>query len=264
MDALRDGGPRATSALDAVGVGSAVPRHLRRHADALRRQRGGPGVARARRAPGHGPLAPGRREAPADAVEPARRCVDPTTRCSPGSATRPWVYFVHSLHGVPDDPAVVAATCDYGGPVDAAFRRGQRVRHAVPPGEVGARRARACSATSSTVAAGARDRVMRAVPGDRPARRAGRAARARATTTRETVYGDDPVAVAPGVRRRRARRGSTSSTSTPPARGEPVNRPVVAAIAARGRRARQRADRRRRAHASTTPRRWPTPASPGS
>ena len=36
----------------------------------------------------------------------------------------PWVYFVHSLHAVPDDPAVVAATCAYGGVVNAAFRYG--------------------------------------------------------------------------------------------------------------------------------------------
>ena len=36
----------------------------------------------------------------------------------------PWVYFVHSLHGVPADPAVVAATCEYGGTVNAAFRHG--------------------------------------------------------------------------------------------------------------------------------------------
>jgi glutamine amidotransferase len=36
----------------------------------------------------------------------------------------PWVYFVHSLHAVPVDPAVVAATCDYGGVVNAAFRSG--------------------------------------------------------------------------------------------------------------------------------------------
>ncbi len=35
-----------------------------------------------------------------------------------------WVYFVHSLHGVPDDPAVVAATCDYGTTLNAAFRSG--------------------------------------------------------------------------------------------------------------------------------------------
>jgi glutamine amidotransferase len=35
----------------------------------------------------------------------------------------PCVYFVHSLHGVPDDPGVVAATCEYGGEINAAFRR---------------------------------------------------------------------------------------------------------------------------------------------
>jgi glutamine amidotransferase len=33
-----------------------------------------------------------------------------------------WVYFVHSLHGVPTDPDVVVATCDYGGELNAAFR----------------------------------------------------------------------------------------------------------------------------------------------
>ena len=38
--------------------------------------------------------------------------------------THPWVYFVHSLHGVPDDPAVVAATCEYGAQLNAAFRLG--------------------------------------------------------------------------------------------------------------------------------------------
>lgn len=35
-----------------------------------------------------------------------------------------WMYFVHSLHGVPDDPTVVVATCEYGGQVNAAFRSG--------------------------------------------------------------------------------------------------------------------------------------------
>jgi glutamine amidotransferase len=35
-----------------------------------------------------------------------------------------WVYFVHSLHGVPDDPTTVVATCDYGGAANAAFRSG--------------------------------------------------------------------------------------------------------------------------------------------
>ena len=41
-----------------------------------------------------------------------------------GLGERPWFYFVHSLHGVPDDPSTIAATCDYGGPVNAAFRSG--------------------------------------------------------------------------------------------------------------------------------------------
>jgi glutamine amidotransferase len=37
---------------------------------------------------------------------------------------RPWVYFVHSLQGRPDDPDAVIATCEYGGTINAAFRRG--------------------------------------------------------------------------------------------------------------------------------------------
>jgi glutamine amidotransferase len=35
-----------------------------------------------------------------------------------------WMYFVHSFHAVPADPAVVTATCDYGGPVVAAVAQG--------------------------------------------------------------------------------------------------------------------------------------------
>ena len=34
-----------------------------------------------------------------------------------------WVYFVHSLHGVPMDPSLVAATCDYSVTLNAAFRQ---------------------------------------------------------------------------------------------------------------------------------------------
>ncbi len=40
-----------------------------------------------------------------------------------GLGERPWVYFVHSLHGVPHDPAHVVATCEYGSTLNAAFRR---------------------------------------------------------------------------------------------------------------------------------------------
>ncbi len=41
-----------------------------------------------------------------------------------GLGDAPWVYFVHSLHGVPDDPDVVAATVEYGSTLNAAFRLG--------------------------------------------------------------------------------------------------------------------------------------------
>jgi glutamine amidotransferase len=41
-----------------------------------------------------------------------------------GLGEAPWMYFVHSLHGVPDDPDVVAATVEYGTTLNAAFRLG--------------------------------------------------------------------------------------------------------------------------------------------
>jgi glutamine amidotransferase len=37
--------------------------------------------------------------------------------------SKTWMYFVHSLHGVPDDSTAVAATCEYGGTLNAAFRQ---------------------------------------------------------------------------------------------------------------------------------------------
>jgi len=49
---------------------------------------------------------------------------DPDDPMFAGLGDRPWCYFVHSLHGVPDDPAAVAATCEYGGTLNAAFRSG--------------------------------------------------------------------------------------------------------------------------------------------
>lgn len=35
-----------------------------------------------------------------------------------------WFYFVHSLHGVPDDPSTVVGTCEYGVTLNVAFRAG--------------------------------------------------------------------------------------------------------------------------------------------
>jgi glutamine amidotransferase len=52
-----------------------------------------------------------------DIVEPA----DPMLR---NLGDDPYVYFVHSLHGVPDDAGAVVATVEYGTTINAAFRRG--------------------------------------------------------------------------------------------------------------------------------------------
>lgn len=41
-----------------------------------------------------------------------------------GLDDEPWFYFVHSLHGVPDDPTAVVGTCEYGATLNAAFRVG--------------------------------------------------------------------------------------------------------------------------------------------
>jgi glutamine amidotransferase len=50
--------------------------------------------------------------------------VDPNEPLLQDLGDEPYVYFVHSLHGVPDDDAVVAATVDYGTTLNAAFRLG--------------------------------------------------------------------------------------------------------------------------------------------
>ncbi len=55
-----------------------------------------------------------------------------------GLGDAPWVYFVHSLHGVPSDPAAVVASCDYGGTVNAVFRRGNVVATQFHPEKSGA------------------------------------------------------------------------------------------------------------------------------
>ncbi len=48
---------------------------------------------------------------------------DPAEPMLRGLGTDAYVYFVHSLHGVPDDASMVAATVDYGTTINAAFRR---------------------------------------------------------------------------------------------------------------------------------------------
>lgn len=41
-----------------------------------------------------------------------------------GLAEHPYVYFVHSYHAVPDDPAVITATTEYGEQLTAAVAKG--------------------------------------------------------------------------------------------------------------------------------------------
>ena len=55
-----------------------------------------------------------------------------------GLGESPWVYFVHSLHGVPDDPTTMVASCDYGGTVNAVFRAGNVVATQFHPEKSGA------------------------------------------------------------------------------------------------------------------------------
>jgi glutamine amidotransferase len=57
-----------------------------------------------------------------------------------GLGDNPWVYFVHSLHGVPTRQSAVVATCEYGGIVNAVFRQGNVVAtqfHPEKSGSVG-------------------------------------------------------------------------------------------------------------------------------
>ena len=137
-----------------------------------------------------------------------------------------------------DDPDAVVATCDYGGAGRRRGRARQRVRHAVPPREV--ERRRACALLANFVGGACRrDDADGPLPGHRPARRAGACACYQGDYDRETVYGDDPVAVAAAF----ADAGAPwiHVVDLDAARtGEPVNRPVVAAIAAAGRRRRCR------------------------
>lgn len=55
-----------------------------------------------------------------------------------GLGEHPWVYFVHSLHGVPEQPDAVVATCDYGGTVNAVFRSGNVLATQFHPEKSGA------------------------------------------------------------------------------------------------------------------------------
>ncbi|MBM3828298.1 MAG: imidazole glycerol phosphate synthase subunit HisH [Actinobacteria bacterium] len=54
------------------------------------------------------------------------------------AAGGPWVYFVHSLHGVPRDESDVVATCEYGSTLNAVFRHGNVIATQFHPEKSGA------------------------------------------------------------------------------------------------------------------------------
>ena len=151
-----------------------------------------------------------------------------------GLGERPWFYFVHSLHGVPDDPSTIAATCDYGGPVNAAFRRGNVFATQFHPEKSAAA---GLGLLGNFVSALSVPRSMTMLYPSIDLR-GGRVVRLRqGDYAAETDLRRRPGRAWPRVLRRRARRGSTSSTSTRRARasrstGRPWP-PIVAAVAGR-------------------------------
>src|SRR5690606_20373108 len=229
----RGAAPRRARRADAGGGGlrPAVPGDLRGYAAPLRRLRGVTGRRGARRAAGDRAAAPSWGEAPADAVEP------------PAPADR-----VAAARGARRGPlgvlrALLRGGGDLGRDRDLRLRRarhrggpaGAGVRHPVPPREVGGHGAR-------------RARQLRAARGRRPLRRGpreelmdlypaidllgGRCVRLyQGDYDRETVYGDDPIAQARSFEAAGA--PWIHVVDLDAARtGEPVNRDVVASIAA--------------------------------
>ena len=138
------------------------------------------------------------------------------------------MYFVHS-YAAEAEAADVVATCDYGGPVTAMVERERHVGHPVPSRRSPAPTVSSCSVASWT-SAGERSPVMGLYPAIDL--RGGRCVRLyQGDFDQETVYGDDPVAQARLFAD--AGREWIHVVDLDAARtGEPVNRPVIAAVAA--------------------------------
>ena len=140
---------------------------------------------------------------------------------------------------VPDDPRDVVATCDYGGPVVAAVaagttcgRRSSTRRSRGHDGPGPPRQLRRGGRRRPSPPDGAR---RGSVPGHRPPGRPRCVRLLQGDYDQETVYGDDPVAVAEGSRR--------------PARLGPRRRPRRGPHRRSGRTARRGGDRGRRRRA---------------
>ena len=149
----------------------------------------------------------------------------PATRCSPGSTSGRGSTSSTPCTPCPTDPGVVVATCDYGGVVNAAFRLGNVFATQFHP-EKSANAGRRCSATSSRLLG----RVTGlTTPELYPAidLRGGRVVRLReGDFADETVYGDDPAAVATSFCEQGARWIHVVDLDAART-GEPSNRAVV-------------------------------------
>ena len=208
---------------DGARRGHAVPRHLRRHADALRGLGGGPRHRRPRR-----PARPRSERLPAGVKRPQMQWNRPAppparARLLAGLDAEPWVYFVHSYAPASGDDVV--ATCDYGGaspPPSSAARVWATQFHPEKSGAVGLallanfveRQRGPTPPAALTVelfpAIDLRDgAAVRLVEGD---------------FDRETLL-RRPGRRGPPLRRRPGPAGSTSSTSTRPAPASPSTGP---------------------------------------
>ena len=182
--------------------------------------------------PGSRALDPARCEAARRCSGTRCSCNDRTIRLFAGLGAEPWMYFVHSLHAVPDDAASVAATCEYGTELTAAIRQGNVFAtqfHPEKSGTAGLELLANFTAWPPGSSAPERPAMIELYPAIDV--RGGRCVRLhQGDYQQETVYSDDPVAVALGFAAAGARWIHVVDLDAARS-GEPENRAVVGAIA---------------------------------
>ena len=177
-----------------------------------------------------------------------RSTITPGSRLGAHLPDPAWLYFVHSYAPEPDDDARRRGVVRLRPPVRGRDRGRPGLGDAVPPREVGRGRHAHARRTSSTRSR-ARCGLMDLYPVDRPPRGPGRAPARAATTSVQTVYDDDPVAVARRFDAAGARWIHVVDLDAALDGGNPN---LVGHRGDLRERRRAGADRRRRAHASPT------------